>query len=162
MSSTSQGSGGAEADEGVLHFEHTFQARLLVPTSTSTTTPAAAAAAEGPSSSSSSSAAEAEAAALLSLPMPRGAGPGAPPTHHVYPPGHPHHLHAHQQGPPLHFQAPGAAEAAAAYKEVPVRITLVGEKMTVEEDGVALNRAKPPPVLEASFAEVRTVFGGVG
>lgn len=143
MSTASQASLG-DADDSVLHFEHTFQARLLVPAHA---TEAAAAADEG------SAEADAETAALLNLPMPRAAGPGAPPTHHAYPPGHPHHMQAHQLGPPLHSSP---APAAAAYKEVPVRITLVREKLTVEEDsGVVLGRAKPPPVLAASFAEVR-------
>lgn len=150
VSTPSQASLG-DADDSVLHFEHTFQARLLVPTHATDTAAgavAAAAAAEG------SAEADAETAALLNLPMPRAAGPGAPPTHHAYPQGHPHHLQAHQLGPPLH----SSPAPAAAYKEVPVRITLVGEKLTVEEDsGVVLGRAKPPPVLAASFPEVRAV-----
>jgi hypothetical protein len=150
LSTASAGGGGgggqaaaaAEADDSVLHFEHTFQARLLEPTG-----------------AGGGGAEEAAAAlALLSLPMPTGGGPGAPPTHQVYPPGHPHHLHPHQAQSPAQQSAGGGG---AAYRERPVRITLVGEKLTVEEDVVALSKAKPAPLLEASFGEVRGVKKGV-
>lgn len=125
-----------------MHFEHTFQARLLELL-------------KGGGGAGEGEGADGQAEALLGLPMPKGTGPGAPPTHHVYSPGHPHHLQAHQAPPPPPAEG-------AAYRQRPVRITLVEDRLKVEEDSVALSKAKPPPVLEATFGEVGGWVAGLG